>query len=105
MSMKTESTSSTNEHGHALKAEFNWEMFSTPSGNIAGIATVQVPADVALDPDVAPLVDGSGNILGDPAWAVVAIDDARVGLTPFGRYFVRLNLLAEGTHAPLLESV
>lgn len=69
----------------------------------AGIATVQVPADAAIDPDVAPLVDASGGILGDPAWAVVPIEGTRVELTPLGRYFVRLNLLAEGIHAPLLE--
>jgi hypothetical protein len=70
----------------------------------AGMATVQVPADVDVDPDIAPLVDGSGAILGAPAWAVTSIEGTRIELTPLGRYCVRLNLLAEGTHAPLLES-
>lgn len=69
----------------------------------AGMATVQVPDDVALDPDMAPMADGSGGILGEPTWAVLPIEGTRVELTPLGRYFVRLNLLAEGTHAPLLE--
>jgi hypothetical protein len=69
----------------------------------AGMATVQVRDDVALGSDIAPMVDGSGAILGDPAWAVVPIEGTRVELTPLGRYFVRLNLIAEGTHAPLLE--
>jgi hypothetical protein len=69
----------------------------------AGIATVQVPPDVGISPDIAPLVDGSGSILGDPAWAVAPIEGTRVELTPLGRYVVRLNLLAEGSHAPLLE--
>ena len=35
----------------------------------AGMATVQMPADVGVGPDIAPLVDGSGDVLGDPAWA------------------------------------
>lgn len=69
----------------------------------AGVASVQVPADLALNPDFAPMVDGSGGIMGDPAWAMVPAEGTRVELTPLGRYFVRLNLLAERTHAPLLE--
>jgi hypothetical protein len=69
----------------------------------AGMAIVQVPTDVDIDPDISSLVDGSGGILGAPAWAVTTIEGASVELTPLGRYAVRLNLLAEGTHAPLLE--
>jgi hypothetical protein len=46
----------------------------------AGMAIVQVPADVGIDPDISSLVDGSGGILGAPAWAVTTIEGTRVEL-------------------------
>jgi hypothetical protein len=39
------------------------------AANEAGIVTVQVGDDIALDPEIAPLVDDSGTVLGDPLWA------------------------------------
>jgi len=41
----------------------------------------------------------------EPVWAAVPVLGATVELTPLGRYLVRLNLLAEGSHAPLLVPV
>jgi hypothetical protein len=75
---------------------------SLHAATVAGMAIVQVPTDVGIGPEFAPLVDSSG-VLGAPAWAVAPIEGTRIELTPLGRYFVRLNLLAEGSHAPLLE--
>lgn len=69
----------------------------------ARVVTVTTPADAEIGLDIAPLVDGADRILGDPAWAVAAVAGTSVELTSLGRYFVRLNLLAEGSHAPLLE--
>jgi hypothetical protein len=71
----------------------------------AGIATVTVPPDADADPELAPIIDRSHRVLGEPAWAVVAIPGTRVELTALGRYFVRQNILTEGTPAPLLEPV
>jgi hypothetical protein len=73
------------------------------AGVEAGMVAVVVPADAEIDPDITPMIDGSGEILGDPAWAVTPIVGTSVELTPLGRYAVRLNLLAEGSHAPLFE--
>jgi hypothetical protein len=73
------------------------------AGAEAGLVDVTVPTDAEIDPEIAPMVDGSGRVLGDPVWAVASIKGTRVELTPLGRYLVRLNLLAEGSHAPLLE--
>jgi hypothetical protein len=73
------------------------------AGAEADAVAVTVPADTEIDSEIARLVGGSGSILGDPAWAVAPIAGIRVELTPLGRYLVRLNLLAEESHAPLLE--
>jgi hypothetical protein len=75
------------------------------AGTEAGIVSVTVSANADIDPDIARLIDGSGHILGEAAWAVVPIAGTRVELTSLGRYFVRLKLLAEGSHAPLLDRV
>ncbi|CAM4083146.1 hypothetical protein KIPE111705_39710 [Kibdelosporangium persicum] len=69
----------------------------------ASMVTVTVPTGAEIDPGIASTIDGSGGLLGDPGWAVTPVAGTLVELTPLGRYFVRLNLLAEGTHAPLLE--
>jgi hypothetical protein len=50
------------------------------------------------------MVRRSAALLDEPTCAVVSVPGTRVGLTPLGRHTVRLNLLAEGTTAPLLES-
>jgi hypothetical protein len=42
----------------------------------AGMATVQVPTDIGIGPDLAPLVDGSGEITGAPAWLVAPVEGA-----------------------------
>ena len=47
---------------------------------------------------VAALRPGAGA-----AARCATIPGTRVELAPLGRYLVRLNLLAEGSHAPLLE--
>ncbi|MEV0051021.1 hypothetical protein AB0H34_11055 [Saccharopolyspora shandongensis] len=73
------------------------------AGAEAGMVEVTVPADAEIDPEIALLVDGVNGILGDRVWSVAPVAGTRVGLTPLGRYQVRLNLLAEGSHAPLLE--
>lgn len=72
------------------------------TGAEAGMVEVTVPADAEIDPEIALLVDGN-SVLGDPVWSVAPVAGTRVELTPLGRYQVRLNLLAEGSHAPLLE--
>jgi len=73
------------------------------AGTEAGAVAVTVPADAEIDGEIDHLVRRSGGMLGEPAWAVAPIAGTRVELTPLGRYLVRLNLLAEGSHAPLLE--
>jgi len=73
------------------------------AGADAGLVTVTETPDADLDPGLARLIERPGGVLGDPAWSVIPIPGTRVELTPLGRYFVRLNLLAEGSHAPLLQ--
>jgi hypothetical protein len=67
-------------------------------GTEAGAVAVTVPADIDTE-----VVRAARELPGEPAWAVVPVPGTTVELTPLGRYLVRLNLLAEGTHAPLLE--
>jgi len=69
------------------------------AGTEAGAVAVTVPANAEID----QLARHSSVLHGEPAWAVAPIPGTHVELTPLGRYFVRLNLLAEGTNAPLLE--
>jgi hypothetical protein len=69
------------------------------AGTEAGVVAVTVPADAELD----PMARRSAALLDEPIWAVVSVPGTRVGLTPLGRHMVRLNLLAAGTTAPLLE--
>jgi hypothetical protein len=66
-----------------------------------GGAVDVVPGDT--ETEINPLARHSSAMLGEPAWAVAPIPGTQVALTPLGRYLVRLNLLAEGSHAPLLE--
>jgi hypothetical protein len=70
-------------------------------GTEAGAVAVTVPADIDTEVEV---VGAASELPGEPAWAVVPVPGTTVELTPLGRYLVRLNLLAEGTHAPLLEA-
>lgn len=42
MTKQTETTTSTNEHGLEMRAELDWEVFSPPSGNVAGYVTMHV---------------------------------------------------------------
>lgn len=65
-------------------------------GTEAGAVDVTVPTDIEA-------VRVASDLPGEPTWAVVPVPGTTVELTPLGRYLVRLNLLAEGTHAPLLE--
>jgi hypothetical protein len=67
-------------------------------GTEAGAVAVTVPTDIDTE-----MVRAASDLPGEPAWAVVPVPGTTVELTPLGRYLVRLNLLAEGTHAPLLE--
>lgn len=73
------------------------------AGAEAGAVDVTAPAGADLDTEVDRLARRSDVLLGEPAWAMGSLPGTRVGLTPLGRYLVRLNLLAEGSHAPLLE--
>jgi len=73
------------------------------AGTEAGAVAVTVPADAEIDTETDQLARHSSALLGEPAWAVVPIPGTRVELTPLGRSLVRLNLLAEASHAPLLE--
>lgn len=72
---------------------------------LAGCVRVTVPNDADTHPDaeIDQRVRRSGPLADEPAWAVVPVPGTRVELTPLGRYLVRLNLLAEGSHAPVLE--
>jgi hypothetical protein len=67
-------------------------------GTEAGAVAVTVPTDIDTE-----MVRAASDLPGEPVWAVVPVPGTTVELTPLGRYLVRLNLLAEGTHAPLLE--
>jgi hypothetical protein len=69
------------------------------AGTEAGAVVVTVPANAEIEQSVRR----SSVLLGEPVWVVAPIPGAHVELTPLGRYLVRLNLLAEGTDAPLLE--
>jgi hypothetical protein len=69
----------------------------------AGAIAVTTPAEADRHDEVDSLTHRSAVILGEPTWAVGSLPGARAELTPLGRYLVRLNLLAEGSHAPLLE--
>jgi hypothetical protein len=73
------------------------------AGTEAGAVAVTVPANAEIDTEIDQLTRHSSVVLGEPAWAVALIPGTRFELTPLGRYMVRLNLLAEGTNAPLLE--
>lgn len=73
------------------------------AGTAAGAVAVTMPTASEIDSDLAQLISDSHTMLGEPAWAVTSIPGTEVELTPLGRYLVRLNLLAEGSHAPLLE--
>ncbi|MCO1658559.1 hypothetical protein [Pseudonocardia humida] len=69
----------------------------------AGAVAATVPTGADVEPD--ERLRRSGVISGRPAWALVPVPGTAIELTPLGRYLVRLNLLAEGSHAPLLEPV
>ncbi len=69
----------------------------------AGAVAVTDPT--ATDHEVDEWLRRSRVVSGEPAWAVVPAPGTTVELTPLGRYLVRLNLLAEGSDAPLLEPV
>lgn len=71
------------------------------AGTEAGAVTITVPTNA--DTEIDQWMHRSTAVLGEPAWAMTPIPGTRVELTPLGRYLVRLNLLAEGSHAPLLE--
>jgi hypothetical protein len=76
------------------------------AGTQAGCVRVTVPdyADTLPDAELDQWVRRSGALTDEPPWAVTPVPGTRVELTPLGRYLVRLNLLAEGSHAPVLES-
>jgi hypothetical protein len=67
----------------------------------AGAVVVSTAPDLGAEAD--RLLARADLISGEPGWAIVPVPGVAVELTPLGRYLVRLNLLAEGTHAPLLE--
>lgn len=67
-------------------------------GTEVGAVAVTVPTDIDTE-----VVRVARDFPDEPAWAVVPVPGTTVELTPLGRYLVRLNLLAERTHAPLLE--
>lgn len=73
------------------------------AGMYAGVEAGAVAVTVPADAEVAELTRRSSALLDEPAWVVAPVAGTRVQLTPLGQYLVRLNLLAEGTHAPLLE--
>lgn len=73
------------------------------TGLLAGTEAGAVAVTVSANAEIDQLARRSSVLFGEPAWAVAPIPGTRVELTPLGRYFVRLNLLAEGTNAPLLE--
>jgi hypothetical protein len=71
------------------------------AANEAGAVSVTTPAGLGAETD--QWLARSQLVSGEPGWAIVPLPGTTVELTPLGRYLVRLNLLTEGTHAPLLE--
>lgn len=70
------------------------------AGVDAGLVSVAVAPGGA--DEIEPWLSRSSLLSGEPAWAIVPVPGTIAELTPLGRHLVRLNLLAEGTPAPLL---
>lgn len=88
---------------HGADAEEMLAALIDPAVRTGLLAAAEAGAIAVIHDEIAPLTRRSDIMLGEPTWAVASLPGARVELTPLGRYLGRLNLLAEDSHAPLLE--